>query len=165
MFQVRFVAAGCHLPDERGCQPHGVECAPRLARAGRRQQDLQPQPFSPPDCSRLDNWQVSCVLAVLKSIGDFQFCFNHSGLLIVKVFYHCNHPWMRSRSRLKLCLFALFLLAGGYGIYSYLVNNGFNPDWSIAKAKKWCKYKKWVKVRILNDSVGQKLFYHHHSNL
>ena len=53
---------------------------------------------------------------------------------------------MRSRSRLRLCLFALFLLAGGYGIYSYLVNNGFNPDWSIAKAKKWCKYKKWVKV-------------------
>ena len=56
---------------------------------------------------------------------------------------------MRSRSRLKLCLFALFLLAGGYGIYSYLVNNGFNPDWSIAKAKKWCKYRKWVKVRII----------------
>ena len=53
---------------------------------------------------------------------------------------------MRSRSRVRLCLFALFLLAGGYGIYSYLVNNGFNPDWSIAKAKKWCKYKKWVKV-------------------
>ena len=75
--------------------------------------------------------------------------------MVVKVFYHSNHPWMRSRSRLKLCLFALFLLAAGYGIYSYLVNNGFNPDWSIAKAKKWCKYRKWVKVRIVICRLGR----------
>ena len=72
-----------------------------------------------------------------------------TGLIVVKVFYHLNHPWMlRSRTRLKLCLFAFFLLAAGYGIYSYLVSSGLDPDWSIAKARKWCKRKKWVKVKI-----------------
>ena len=72
---------------------------------------------------------------------------------------------MRSRSRLRLCLFALFLLAGGYGIYSYLVNNGFNPDWSIAKAKKWCKYKKWVKVSARPVKNEEKDPLHDDSNV
>ena len=89
---------------------------------------------------------ISCL--PVKCVTYFFLLFR-SGLMIVKIFFHCTHPWMKSRSRLKLCLFSIFLLAGGYGLYSYLVNNGYNPDWSIVKAKKWCKYKKWVKVRIL----------------
>ncbi len=65
-------------------------------------------------------------------------------MTVAKLSY--TDSWIRCRSRIKLLLGAAFFLASAGGIYYYLNSVGLNPDWSIEKALKWCKKRKWAKV-------------------
>lgn len=63
--------------------------------------------------------------------------------MILQAFYY-SEGWLNVRSRSVAILLALSLLGGAVAIYQLLVVNGFDPDWSVNKALKWCQKKSWV---------------------
>ena len=61
----------------------------------------------------------------------------------MQAFYYSD-TWLNIRSRPIAIFSALFLLGGAVAIYQLLVLYGFDPDWSVQKALKWCQKKSWV---------------------
>ena len=68
-----------------------------------------------------------------------------SGLLVIWSCYK-SYSWVGTRSRSKAVLVALSLLGTALGTYYYLLKQDFDPDWSLAKAFKWCQERKWIHV-------------------
>eukprot|EP00095_Tigriopus_kingsejongensis_P011441 maker-scaffold222_size251774-snap-gene-1.20 protein:Tk11441 transcript:maker-scaffold222_size251774-snap-gene-1.20-mRNA-1 annotation:"hypothetical protein DAPPUDRAFT_316364" len=67
------------------------------------------------------------------------------GLLVIKLAYH-NQSWLKAKSSFKSIVASSFFMISALGVFQGLLSYGFNPDWSIAKAMKWCQNKDWIYI-------------------
>lgn len=67
------------------------------------------------------------------------------GIVVIKLAYH-SQEWLTTHSRLTCLIKSLLFTISALGVYQGLLAQGINPDWSIAKALKWCKHQEWIYI-------------------
>lgn len=65
--------------------------------------------------------------------------------MVIKLAYH-SQGWLTTHSRLTCLIKSLLFTISALGVYQGLLAQGINPDWSIAKALKWCKHQEWIYI-------------------